>query len=119
MSQKKYSQTRSEARKAIALRSDWGAPYILIGKTYAASASSIGSTEFEHKTVYWAAVDQFRKAKSVTSDEKEVAEANEHIVLYSQYFPNTEEIFFQGLKVGDSYSVGGWINAQTTVRAKK
>ena len=117
MSQKKYSQTRAEAKKAIDLRPNWGAPYILIGKTYAASASSYGSTEFEHKTVYWTAVDQFVKAKAVDAEAQ--AEANEHIVLYSQYFPNTEEIFFQGLKVGERYSVGGWINAQTTVRAKK
>ena len=117
MSQKKYSQTRSEARKAIALRGDWGAPYILIGKAYAAGASSYGSKEFEKKTVYWAAVDQFKKAKSV--DSEAVAEANENILLYSQYFPNTEEIFFQGLKVGDAYKVEGWIGVSTTVRAKK
>ncbi|TRX66214.1 tetratricopeptide repeat protein [Carboxylicivirga sp. M1479] len=119
MSQKKYSQTRSEARKAIALRSDWGSPYILIGKVYAATASSYGSTEFEHKTVYWAAVDQFKKAKSVDKDDKNIAEANENILLYSQYFPNTEEIFFQSLKVGDAYKIAGWINTSTTVRAKK
>jgi len=117
MSQKKYSQTRAEARKAIALRGDWGDPYILIGKAYAATASTYGSTEFEHKTVYWAAVDQFKKAKAV--DAEALAEANENILLYSQYFPNTEEIFFQGLKVGDSYKVEGWIGTTTTVRAKK
>ena len=117
MSQKKYSQARAEARKAIALKGDWGAPYILIGKAYAASASSYGSSEFEHKTVYWAAVDQFKKAKSV--DGEVAAEANENILLYSQYFPNTEEIFFQGLKIGDSFKIAGWINTSTTVRAKK
>ncbi len=117
MSQKKYSQTRSEAQKAIALRGAWGAPYILIGKAYAASASSCGSTEFEHKTVYWAAVDQFAKAKS--ADVEAAAEANENIALYSQYFPNTEEIFFQGLKAGESYQIGGWIGTTTTVRVKK
>ena len=117
MSKKQYSQTRAEARKAIALRGDWGAPYILIGKAYAAGATSYGSKEFEKKTVYWAAVDQFVKAKSV--DAEAVAEANENIALYSQYFPNTEEIFFQGLKVGDSYKVEGWIGVTTTVRAKK
>ncbi len=117
MSQKKYNQTRAEAKKAIALRSDWGAPYILIGKAYAASAASIGSSEFEHKTTYWVVVDQLITAKSV--DSESATEANELIALYSQYFPNTEEVFFQGLKEGDSYTVGGWINAQTTVRVKK
>ncbi|MCG8582329.1 MAG: hypothetical protein MI866_20565 [Bacteroidales bacterium] len=117
MSKKQYSKTRAEARKAIALRGDWGAPYILIGKAYAAGAASYGSKEFEKKTVYWAAVDQFQKAKKV--DAEALAEANENIALYSQYFPNTEEIFFQGLKIGDSYKVGGWIGVTTTVRAKK
>lgn len=117
MSQKKYSQTRGEANKAIALRGSWGAPYILIGKAYAASAASYGATEFEHKTVYWAAVDQFAKAKSV--DSESAAEANEQIALYSQYFPNTEEVFFQGLKEGDSYKIEGWIGTTTTVRVKK
>lgn len=117
MSQKKYSQTRGEANKAIALRGSWGAPYILIGKAYAASAASYGATEFEHKTVYWAAVDQFAKAKSV--DSETAAEANEQIALYSQYFPNTEEVFFQGLKEGDSYKIEGWIGTTTTVRVKK
>ncbi|WP_430810300.1 MULTISPECIES: tetratricopeptide repeat protein [unclassified Carboxylicivirga] len=116
MSKKQYSKTRAEASKAIALRGNWGDPYILIGKAYAASAQSIGSNEFEHKTAYWAAVDQFAKAKAV--DAESLAEANENIALYSQYFPNTEEIFFQGLKVGDSYKVGGWIGVNTTVRAK-
>jgi len=117
LSQKKYSQARSEAKKAIALRPDWGAPYILIGKAYASTASSFGSTEFEHKTVYWVAVDQFKRAKSV--DAEAAAEANQNIILYSQHFPNNEEVFFQGLKIGDAYKVGGWINAQTTVRVKK
>ncbi|MCU4177571.1 tetratricopeptide repeat protein [Marinilabiliaceae bacterium N1Y90] len=117
MSQGKFAQVRSEAKKAIALRSDWGAPYILIGKAYASAASKYGSNEFEHKTVYWAAVDQFKKAKSV--DAEMAAEANDLIVMYSQYFPGTEEIFFNTLQVGAAYKIEGWINVQTTVRAKK
>jgi tetratricopeptide (TPR) repeat protein len=117
MSQGKYSQVRAEANKAIALRPAWGAPYILIGKAYASSANKYGSDDFEHKTVYWAAVDQFAKAKSV--DPEMAAEARDLIVMYSQYFPNQEEIFFRNLKAGSAYKIGGWINVQTTVRVKK
>lgn len=117
MSQGKFTQVRTEAKKAIALRPNWGAPYILIGKAYASSASKYGSNDFEHKTVYWAAVDQFAKAKSV--DPEMAAEAKDLIVMYSQYFPNQEEIFFNTLQVGAAYKIEGWMNVQTTVRAKK
>ncbi len=117
MSQKNYTQVKSNALNATQLRSDWGAPYILIGKAYAATAKSYGSKEIEHKSVYWAAVDKFKKAKTV--DPEAAKDANEMIVLYSQYFPNTEELFFENMTEGDAYKVGGWINENTTVRAKK
>ncbi len=117
MAQKQFADVRTEAKKAIALRPNWGEPYMLIGKAYAAVANSFGADEFEHKTVYWAAVDQFIKAKSV--DPQSAAKANDLVVMYSQYFPGTEEIFFRNLKDGAAYNIGGWINVQTTVRAKK
>nr|WP_321405274.1 tetratricopeptide repeat protein [uncultured Carboxylicivirga sp.] len=117
LSQKQYAAVRAEANKAIALRPDWGKPYIMIGKAYAAGANNFGADEFEHKTAYWAAVDQFAKAKSV--DPESASEANDLIVTYSQYFPGTEEIFFRNFKEGDAYKLGDWINVQTTVRAKK
>ncbi|TLX77436.1 tetratricopeptide repeat protein [Labilibacter sediminis] len=115
--QGKLAESRTNARKAIELRPDWGDPYILIGNLYATSAKNFGTKEFEHKTAYWAAVDQFFKAKKI---DPEVAEkANELINIYSKHFPGTEEIFFEGHQVGDSYAVGGWIGVTTTVRAKK
>ena len=117
MSQKNYTQVKSNALKATKLRSDWGAPHILIGKAYAATAKSYGSKEIDHKSVYWVAVDKFKRAKAV--DSEAAKDANEMIVLYSQYFPNAEELFFENMKEGDAYKVGGWINENTTVRAKK
>ena len=116
-SQGKLSEARGLARNAIELRADWGDPYILIGNLYASSASNFGSKEFEHKTAYWAAVDMFVKAKSI--DPQCAAKANELIGIYSKHFPGTEEIFFEGHKEGDSYTLGGWIGSTTKVRAKK
>jgi tetratricopeptide (TPR) repeat protein len=115
--QGKLAEARANARKAIELRANWGDPYILIGNLYATSAKNFGENEFEHKTAYWAAVDQFAKAKSV--DVSVNNKANELIGIYSQHFPGTEEIFFQGLTIGASYTVGGWIGVTTKVRAKK
>ncbi len=114
--QGKLPEAKTNAQKAIELKSNWGDPYILVGNLYATSAPNFGTKEFEHKTAYWAAVDQFIKAKKI--DPTVADKANELIGIYSQHFPGTEEIFFEGHKVGDSYAVGGWIGVTTTVRAK-
>ncbi len=116
LSKENYSLAKSNALKAIENNPTWGAPYILIGKAYAASAKSIGSSDFDHKTAYWAAVDKFIKAKSV--DPSVTDEANDLIRLYSQHFPPKDEIFFQGLAEGSTYTVGGWIGEKTAVRGK-
>ncbi len=114
--QGKLSDARANANKAIELKPGWGDPYILIGNLYATSAKNLGADEFEHSTAYWAAVDQFYKAKSI--DANVATKANELIGIYSKHFPGTEEIFFHNLTIGASYTVGGWINVTTKVRAK-
>ncbi|MGQ1948134.1 tetratricopeptide repeat protein [Geofilum sp. OHC36d9] len=116
LTQEKYSAARASALRAIELRPNWGAPYIVIGKAYAISANTIGTKELEKKSAYWAAVDKFMKAKSV--DPSVAKEADELIRTYSVHFPATDEIFFEGYKNGETYTVGGWINEKTTIRAK-
>lgn len=116
-SQGKLNESRVLARSAIKLRPDWGDPYILIGNLYADSANNFGKDEFEHKSAYWVAVDMFNKAKRV--DPEVAAKANELIAIYSEHFPKIDEIFYRAFKVGDSYSVGGWISTSTKIRAKK
>ncbi len=116
LSQEDYVTARSNALKAAELRPEWGEPYILIGKAYAASAETIGDDEFSHKTAYWAAVDKFIKAKSI--DSEVAAEADNLISTYRAHFPAKDEIFFQGYEIGKTYTVGGWIGEKTTVRAK-
>ena len=109
-------KARNLALQAIKLKPDWGDPYILIGDAYAGSKDCF-TDEFEKTTIYWAAVDQFSKAKAVDA---EVAEkANERISTYAKYFPDIETIFFYSLKEGDNYTVGCWINETTKVRARK
>ena len=68
-----------------------------------------------NKTVYWAAVDKFKKAKQV--DPSVEAAANEYINTYSKYFPTKEERFdLPGEFSGSTYYVGGWIGETTSVR---
>ena len=111
-----FSAAKSSALSAASLKEGWGDPYILLGTIYAAGAPGIGSEEWEKKAGYWAAVDKFAKAKSV--DESVTSEANAKISQYSQYFPSKEDLFMHGMKVGDSYTVGGFIGETTRIRAK-
>lgn len=118
LSEKRYSEVKSIAQKALALDPKLGSAYILIGKAYAAAAKDYGKDAFEHSTVYWAAVDKFYKAKKI--DPEVADEANSLISIYSAHFPGKEEIFFQkDVTIGGTYHIGGWINETTKVREKK
>jgi len=114
---KEYQESRSLARKAIEVRPNWGNPYLLIGQIYVAAREQVFKDPFDRSTVFWAAVDQFIKAK--TRDPEVASKANDLIKQYSQHFPNNEVVFFHTLKEGDKYKVGGWINENTTVRSSK
>ena len=111
-----YSQARTYALNSIELNPENGYPYLLIGNIYAASSKSCSEDKFEQKAVYWAAVDKFAKAKSI--DPELAVDANKFIEAYRPHFPDTETIFFYGLKVGDTYTVECWINEKTTVRSR-
>ena len=77
-----------------------------------AGASTCGN-DFEQKTVYWVAVDAFKKA---LSNEDTKARASKSINTYSKYFPTTETCFFNGVESGKAYMVSCWINKSTIVR---
>lgn len=112
-----YTKARTLARSAAENNPGWGEPYILIGNLYASSSSRCGDNEFEKSTVFWAAVDKYIKAKTVDPSCSE--NATELIHKYSQYFPNIEDAFFYGFENGQPYTVGCWINENTTVRARQ
>ena len=117
--QKNYPKARELALRAIAIRPNWGAPYITIGQMYAQSAAAqeLGSKDIENRAGYWAAVDKFRKAKQV--DPSVATEADQQINIYQNYFPDKESIFFEeGFELDKPYKVGGWINETTICRPK-
>lgn len=111
-----YPKARTYALKSIENDPTSGYPYLLIGNIYAASSKSCSEDEFAQKAVYWAAVDKFKKAKSV--DPKLAEDADKFIEAYRPHFPDNETIFFYNLNEGDTYTVECWINEKTTVRAR-
>ncbi|MDR0429907.1 MAG: tetratricopeptide repeat protein [Tannerellaceae bacterium] len=113
--QNSYSRARQYCQKAIELTPNNGTPYLLIGKMYAATASSVSSDPVLRKTVYYAAVDKFERARQV--DPSVAEEAGKLINSYRAYFPSTEEIFMHpDLEKGKSITIGGWIGERTTIR---
>jgi len=112
-----FPKARSIAYKASKLNPTAGKPYIIIGDMYAASAKECGSDDLTKKVAYWAAVDKYKRAKSVEPELKE--SMNKRIITYRKYFPPTELLFFHNLNEGDEYTVECWINETTTVRAAK
>ena len=115
---KNYEQGRTYARKAYDLDRTKGEPFIIIGQLYAASAKDCGTGDLETKAAYWAAVDQFEKAKSV--DSSIASKANELINAYAHYFPSVETIFFNGYEEGQTFTLDKcWIGETTKVRAAK
>ena len=118
---KNYPEARKYARQSLEVVANQGRCYILIGCCYAA-AKPYSEPEYPaakaailNKTVFWAAVDQFNKAKSV--DPSCAADADKLIAAYSKYYPTKEEMFDLPNELGGpTYIVGGWINEKTTCR---
>lgn len=109
-----YSKAREFARNSLEFNSKNGSPYILIGIMYAKSRGIYDDAVLA-KTIYWAAVDKFVKAKQV--DPSSAADADKLIRTYSNYFPSKDDIFFQpDLQAGKSFFVGGWIGESTICR---
>lgn len=107
-----YSSARTAVYSALELRSEWGEAYISLGNIYVAGAKSCGS-DFDNLTVYWVAVDAFKKA---LSDIETKERAAKNINTYSKYFPTKESCFFNGISADSNHTVGCWINKTTRAR---
>lgn len=120
---KKYPEARKYALASIAtlqglgITKGQGRSYIIIGMCYAATQlyPQDAKGRILNKTVYWAAVDKFAKAKQI--DPSVEAQASEFISSYSKYYPTKEERFDLPNEFnGSTYYVGGWIGETTTIR---
>lgn len=112
-----FPQVKKYALEILKLDPDNGKAYVFIGRAYAFAAPTYGEDEFDHGTVYWAAVDKFLKAKQV--DPSLTDEVNALIKTYSPHFPNKDEAFFRSINSGVTVNIGSWINESTTARFRE
>lgn len=112
---KKYSQARTYAKKALALNPNMGKAYMLIGNAYLRGAC--GANDWGRLLCYMAAVEKFKKAKSV--DPSISGKADELIRKYGGEYPTREAAFSRGKKDGNRISTGCWINETVTLKTKK
>lgn len=114
LSKKQLIEAKKNAVEAIKLNPNLGAAYIIIGNAYAAYSRNYGEDDFDHASVFWAAVDKFVKAKQV--DPSVTEEANKLINAYSPHFPSKDEAFFRSVTSGTPVKIGDWISETTTAR---
>lgn len=108
-----YPRAREYARNSLEHNPNSGSPYLLIGIMYA--RSKVYDDPILAKTVFWAAVDKFVRAKQVDSSVAE--DADRLIRTYSAYYPSKDDIFMHpDLGAGKSFTVGGWIGESTIAR---
>ena len=108
-----FSAARTNAQQAASLRPNWGEPYMLIGSMYADNAGKCGENDFERKAVYWAAIEQFAKAKRV--DSSVASKADKAIAAYSKLTPDKTLTFTYGYLDKSSYTIGCWINETVSI----
>ena len=110
-----FGQARAFARKAANADPSSGEPYMLIGTLYASSGPLCGpGTGFDSQIVTWPAIDKWQQAKRI--DPSLAGKANALINRYTQYMPSKSDIFSRGIKEGDRFTVGCWIQESTRVR---
>ena len=103
---------RKLAREAADLRPNWGAPWILIGLSYASQSSGC-SDNFDKRAAIWVAMDMWSKAKRV--DPASADKAQKYISKYAGSLPGKKDIFQRNLSKGQSYTVP-CLGVSTTVR---
>lgn len=110
------SQARTYANRALKNDPSFGKAYLLIANLYATSANECGSTEFEKRMVYTAALRKVRRAISV--DPSIASKARKYIKNYVSQEPSRKLLFSQTIKAGTPHTIKCWINETVKVSAK-
>ena len=107
------SRARTLAREAISFNPNLGKAYLLIGRLYASSVNKCGSSEFEKRMVYAAALRQAQRAASV--DPSISSTARKYIRSYKGNLPSKKVIFTEGVTPGSSYTIKCWVGETVKV----
>jgi tetratricopeptide (TPR) repeat protein len=108
-----YNAARGYANKILSFNSRSAEALILHGDAIAGAAAKCDGGKLGAAAIYLLAVDYYVKARNLGGSTQ--SKASTKINTYSQYFPTLEDIFFNGLKEGDTYMVPCF-NENTTIR---
>jgi len=114
---KQYSAARTAALKVLKYKPTEGMAYIIIGDMYVVNANSCKESGIA--IAYWAAADKYKRAASISNDEKVKKIANQKLSTIRKSFPVKQDLFMRNWTEGQSMKVGCWINETTTVRVRK
>ncbi len=114
-----YQRARTYYRRALQEDASFGRAIKAIGDLYASAIRECGANmDRNDRAVYWLVVDYMERARQADSSLN--ATINNAIRTYRPLFPSAEDLFFEGWKPGDTYSVNqgcySWINETTKVR---
>lgn len=110
------SRARDYARQALNNNPNMGNAYLLIANLYATSINDCGTSEFEKRMVYTAALEKAQRAAAV--DPSISSKAAKYINNYRSQEPDKKMIFNMGLKSGTSYTIKCWINETVKIPQK-
>lgn len=111
-----FPAARAAALKILKFNPKEGMAYILIGDLYTSSASS--TTLQGLRVAYWAAADKYASAIAISDDPKTKELAQKKLATIKNSFPEQQDIFMRNLTEGQKVNVEGWINEETSVRAR-
>jgi tetratricopeptide (TPR) repeat protein len=110
------TQARNYARQALRNNPNFGKAYLLIASLYASSANQCGTTEFDKRMVYTAALKMARRAANV--DPSISVKARKYIKNYLSQEPSKKLIFTKGIKPGTPHQIKCWIGETVNVPQK-
>ena len=114
---KQYSAARSAALNVLKYKPNEGMVYIIIGDMYVVNANNCKESGIP--IAYWAAADKYKRAASISNDDKVKKIANQKLVSIRKSFPEKQDLFMRNWSEGQEMKVGCWINETTTVRVRK
>jgi tetratricopeptide (TPR) repeat protein len=110
-----YCEAVAYAREACANKDDYGKSYIALGDAIIACRHQLGD-DFQQQCAYWVAADMYQRAAAL--DQSLAEESSQKLAICAARYPSSEDIFFQDLRVGSDYRVGGCVQESTTVRSR-
>ena len=97
------STAKSYARKVLAIDSDNGDAYMLIGDAIAGSSQSCNDGALGSRSVFWVASDYYARAKQLDAELADLA--GKKMNNMAKQFPTVDDIFTYGKQAGGTFTV--------------